>query len=124
MKLLIVDDNPTVRRMLKSIVGNLAEEVYECADGVQALAVYTLHHPHFVLMDIAMKQVDGIAATRQIMNTDPLARVIIVTNYDETDLREAAQQAGACGYVLKENLFEVRRFLQLTGTIEESGNIP
>ncbi len=112
MKLLIVDDNPAVRRLLKSIVGNLAEEIYECKDGIEALAAYRSYHPGFVLMDIAMKQVDGIAATKQIVQSDPAARVIIVTNYDETDLREAAQQAGACGYVLKENLFEVRRLLQ------------
>lgn len=112
MKIMIVDDNPTVRRMLKSIVGSLAEDVYECADGIEAIAAYTLHHPSFVLMDIAMGQMDGIAATRQIIRADPRAKVIIVTNYDETDLREAAQQAGAIGYVLKENLFEVRRLLQ------------
>ena len=109
---MIVDDNPTVRRMLKSIVGNLADEAYECADGSEAIAAYGVHQPSFVLMDIAMGQLDGIAATRQIMKADPLAKVIIVTNYDEVDLREAAQQAGASGYVLKENLFEVRRLLQ------------
>ena len=116
MKLLIVDDNAAVRRMLKSIVGNLAEEVYECTDGIEALAAYTSYHPSFVLMDIAMRQIDGIAATRQIMNFDPAAKVILVTNYDEADLREAAQQAGACGYVLKENMFEVRRLLQMASS--------
>ena len=116
MKLLIVDDNAAVRRMLKSIVGNLAEEVYECTDDVEALAAYLAWHPRVVLMDIAMGQVDGIAATKQIMKTDPTAKVIIITNYDEADLREAAQQAGACGYVLKENMFEVRRFLQIAGS--------
>ena len=112
MKILVVDDNPNVRRMIKSIVGNLVEEVYECTDGSEALAAYSTHHPSYVLMDIAMGQMDGIAATRQIIKADPLAKVIIVTNYDEADLREAAQLAGASGYVLKENLFDVRQFLQ------------
>ncbi|MFN7928123.1 MAG: response regulator transcription factor [Blastocatellia bacterium] len=112
MKILIVDDNPNIRRVLKSIVGTVAEEVYECNDGSEAVIAYDLHHPSFVLMDIAMKQLDGIAATRQILRADPQAKVIIVTNYDEADLREAAQEAGASGYVLKENLFEVRRLLQ------------
>jgi DNA-binding NarL/FixJ family response regulator len=40
------------------------------------------------------------------------ARVVIVTNYGDQPLREAARKAGACGYVLKENLIEVRRLLQ------------
>ena len=52
------------------------------------------------------------AATRMITEVDPAARIIIVTNYDGADLREAARLAGACGYVLKEDLFEVRRLLE------------
>ena len=110
-KLLIIEDNPAVRRVIRSIVTSLAEEIYECADGVDALAAYLAQHPDFVLMDIAMSRLDGIAATRQILAADPEAKVIIVTNYDEADLREAARAAGACGYVLKENLFEVQRLL-------------
>src|SRR5262245_60474703 len=106
MKLLIVEDNPAVRRIIRSIVAPLADEIHECEDGVGALAAYQTHRPDFVLMDVAMSSLDGIAATRQIRAADPAAKVIIVTNYDEADVREEAQQAGACGYVLKENLFE------------------
>ena len=109
MRLLIVEDNPTIRRMIKTIVGALADEVYECDDGAAALAVYQTQRPDVVLMDIALGLVDGITATRQITTADPDAYVIIVTSYDETDLREAAQQAGACGYVLKENLTDLRQ---------------
>ena len=113
MKLLIVEDNPTVRRMIRTIVGALADEVYECGAGGAALAVYQTQHPDVVLMDIALGEVDGITATRQITTADANAYVIIVTSYDETDLREAAQQAGARGYVLKDNLLELRRLLQV-----------
>jgi DNA-binding NarL/FixJ family response regulator len=52
-----------------------------------------------------------ITATKLIKDQYPEAKIIIVTNFDETDLRESALQAGACGYVLKENLFELRRLL-------------
>ncbi len=58
-------------------------------------------------MDIALGQVNGNRATRQITTADQAAHFIIATNYDETDLREAARQAGARCYVLKENLFEM-----------------
>lgn len=112
MKLLIVEDNPSVRRVMRSIVAALADEIYECEDGADALPAYLAHKPDWVLMDIAMKYVNGITATKLIREQDPNAKIIIVTNSDEVDLREAAREAGACGYVLKENLFEVNRLLQ------------
>ncbi|MGE0132058.1 MAG: response regulator transcription factor [Blastocatellales bacterium] len=112
LKLLIIEDNPAIRRVIRSIVTSLAEEIYECEDGAEALAAYLTQRPDFVLMDIAMSRLDGIAATRQIRAADPEAKVIIVTNYDEADLREAARAAGACDYVLKENLLALRQRLR------------
>ena len=111
MKILIVDDNQQMRRTIKSFVIDLAAVVYECADGDEALAAYELRRPDWVLMDIEMKRMDGISATRQIKSQFPGARVMIVSNYDDPDLREAARQAGACEYVVKENLLNVRRIL-------------
>lgn len=119
MRLLIVEDNAAVRRMIRGIVAGVGMEIDECADGAQALAAYVAHHPDWVLMDIAMKDVDGIAATREIRAQDPAAKIIIVTSYDGADLREAAREAGARGYVLKENLLDVRLLLHtLEGTDE------
>jgi len=107
LKLLIVEDSASVRRVIKTVVARLAREIHECNDGAEALAAYTWHRPDFVLMDIQMKLMDGITATRRIKAADPAARVVIVTDYDQPDLREAARQAGACAYVLKENLLEL-----------------
>jgi len=59
-----------------------------------------------------MKAADGIAIAGQICAAFPDANIVILTSYDDADLRQAARKAGACGYVLKENLFEVRRLLQ------------
>ena len=112
MRLLIVDDYPGIHHVITSIVSDLADEIFDCTDGLNALDAYLTHRPDFVLMDFAMAGVDGITATRLIKQADPAARIIIVTNYDGADLREAARIAGACGYVLKENLFEVRHLLQ------------
>lgn len=111
MTLLIVDDNAQVRRMIKSLVGDLAQVIIECDDGAEAPATFALHRPDWVLMDVMMKEVDGFAAARQIKAAFPDARIIIVTNYGDTDLREAARQAGACEYVLKDNLLDVPRIL-------------
>jgi len=112
MSLLIIEDNKQMRRMLKSAVADLASAVYECVDGVEGLAAFAVHQPDCVLMDIALNKMDGITATKEIKRAYPEAKIIIVSNYDSADLREAAQQAGACGYVLKENLLEVRQLLQ------------
>lgn len=112
MKVLIVDDSARVRRLVADFVASVAVEVIECSDGAEALAAYESHQPDVVLMDIEMRDRDGIAATRDIVLAHPHARVVIVTDYDEMDLREAARAVGACGYVLKENLFELRHVLQ------------
>src|SRR6185295_7514134 len=102
MILLIVEDNEQMRRTIKSFVNDLAEAVYECTDGADALAAYEMCRPDWVLMDIEMSRMDGISATRQIRNSFPSAQVMIVSNYNDPDLREAAHQAGACDYVVKE----------------------
>ena len=112
MTLLIVEDNPAVRRLVRQLVADLADEIGECGDGAEAEARYAELQPDWVLMDIEMPRVDGIAATRRIKAAFPDARILIVTNYGDAALRAAALAAGACGYVLKENLLELRRLLQ------------
>ena len=112
MTVLIVEDNAEMRRLLKGVVRQWAETAYECEDGDEALAAYAAHRPDWVLMDIEMKRMDGIAATQQILTADPAAKVIIVTHYDHAEWRAAAQTSGACGYVLKENLLELNTLLR------------
>ena len=121
MKILIVDDNARMRREIKSLVADLADGFCECADGAAACAAHAEHRPDLVLMDIAMTPMDGITATRAIIAADPSARIVIVTGYDDKQLRSAAREAGACGYVLKENLLEVRGLLQ-SAAAKESNN--
>jgi CheY-like chemotaxis protein len=113
MKLLIVEDNPEMRRLMKRMLASLATEISECEDGKEVLDAYALAKPDWVLMDITMREMDGLAATRQLIAQWPQAQVLMVTNHDDEVLRKDAQAAGARGYVLKENLLEVRRWLRL-----------
>jgi CheY-like chemotaxis protein len=106
--ILIVENNTAVRSLVCEIVAPSAGLVYECADGQDALVAYVAHRPDLVLMDIAMPGLDGISATIQIRRVDPTARIVIVTNHDLPELREAARRAGTCAYVLKTNLLELR----------------
>jgi two-component system response regulator DegU len=104
MKILIVDDNAGIRRVLRRTLADTASEFQECTDGCDALSSYEKHRPDLVLMDIRMTKMDGLTATKLIRSSDPTARIIVVTDYDDEDLRIAALKAGACNYVLKEEL--------------------
>jgi len=112
MTVLIVDDNPSVCRVIRAIVAPLVEHVFECCGGEEAIGLYRAHRPDVVLMDVAMRGLDGITATRQIRQVNPAARVVIVTNHDQADLRDAAAAAGACGYVLKTHLLDLRSWFE------------
>ena len=112
---MIVEDNPPMRRLLRRLTEDLFAEVSECGDGAAAAALYESVRPDWVLMDIQMGEVNGIEATRLIISDHPEARIIIVTDYDDAALRRAAEDAGACGYMLKENLLGLRQLLMKEG---------
>ena len=112
MNLLIVEDNARMRQMIKNIVSDLVDEITECADGEDALALFSAKKPDWVLMDIQMKNINGLAATQQILGQFRDAKIVIVTNYNDPKFRESAKEAGAIGYVLKENLLDIRQILQ------------
>lgn len=106
--LLIVEDNPSMRRLIKSIVSDLTLRIHECTDGVEALEAYEKFRPEWVLMDVEMRRKDGFTATREIIEAHPEAKIMIVTKYANKSMREAAKKAGASEYVLKENLLDIR----------------
>jgi CheY-like chemotaxis protein len=112
MTVLIVDDSPTFRELLKTVMAGLVDEVDECADGDEAVAAYAAQRHDWVLMDLQMARMGGLEATRRILAVDRAARVVIVTQYDDAHWRAAAIAAGACGYVLKDNLLDVRLLLE------------
>jgi CheY-like chemotaxis protein len=112
MTILIVEDNASVRRLLKrALQGIAATQIWECEDGADALSAYRDHLPDVVLMDLRMPRMDGLAATRKILRDYPTARIVIVTDCDEDELRVAATDAGACGYALKQDLTELEGLL-------------
>ena len=114
MKVMIVDDNPQMRSMIKSVLTKTAHSFHECSDGGEAVKAFPLFRPDWTLMDIKMKEIDGLLATEAIKHSFPDAKVIIVTQYDDPDLRAKAKRAGAVAYVLKENLMELQGIIQRT----------
>ena len=123
MNFLIVEDNENMRRMIRSIVAELAGETHECTDGSGALAAYAKHLPDWVLMDLKMTEMDGITATRQIKESYPDARIMIVSDYDHLAFRQAASAAGATEYIIKERLLDlcdILRTLSATDPLSET----
>jgi CheY-like chemotaxis protein len=111
MTVMIVEDDRAMRQFIKKLIADLADACYECGDGNQAIAAYGEHHPDWVLMDIRMDGMDGLTATQEIVANWPQAKVAIVTSYNDQSLRDAARRAGACEYVLKDDLHILRDIL-------------
>jgi CheY-like chemotaxis protein len=122
MKAMIVDDSEEVRRMIKTFIADLIDDFVDCGDGRDALSLYTMHRPDLVLMDIEMKEMDGLTATQQIRAAYPMANVIIVSQWDTPALRTSAALAGAGGYINKENLAPLRALLA-SGRVGNSSSV-
>ncbi len=111
MNILIVEDNPLMRAMIREMVGEFADAITECEDGDEAFAAYQHDLPHWVLMDIQMRRVDGFTASRQIKASYPNAQICMVTDYGDARTRRVAAEVGATAFVLKENLEALRTLL-------------
>lgn len=119
MTVLIVEDNAGIRRLLRRTLVETASAIWECSDGSDALAAYEEHRPDIVLMDIRMPRVDGLTATRLIRGYDPSARIIVVTDYEDQDLRTAALEAGAREYVLKHEISDLPEIVSFVGKLPQ-----
>jgi DNA-binding NarL/FixJ family response regulator len=104
IRVLLVDDQALVRGGFRLILESKPgiEVVGEAADGAEAVTLATRSKPDVVLMDVRMPQLDGIAATTQILAALPRARVIILTTFDLDEYVFAALRAGASGFMLKD----------------------
>ncbi len=111
MNILIVDDNRQMREMICQSIKHKCEQIYECADGREAFALYSKFRPDWVLMDWQMPDTDGITATREIIAEYPNANICMITNFDDAVLKEEAAKAGARQFLLKKNLFNLEAVL-------------
>lgn len=111
MKLMIVDDHPGVRSMIRQLVAVAGDTVCECSTGEEAARLAGNFQPDCVTMDIRLPGLNGFDATRAVLAAHPSARVFIVTLFNPPSLQDDAAQAGAAGYVLKDNLASLRTTL-------------
>ncbi|MCL4507257.1 MAG: response regulator transcription factor [Chloroflexi bacterium] len=105
IRVLIVDDHAIVRRGIRALLAEVPdiEVVAEAADGRAAVAQAETLHPHVILMDLMMPNMDGIDATRQIVARLPSCRILVLTSFATDDKVFPAIKAGALGYLLKDS---------------------
>lgn len=101
--LLIADDSQAARTGLKALLKAVPDVqlISEAAGGDEAIRLAERLQPDVILMDLHMPDVNGIEATRQIVDTSPHIAILVLTMYDDDDSVFAAMQAGARGYLLK-----------------------
>jgi DNA-binding NarL/FixJ family response regulator len=105
IRVLVVDDQAMVRAGFRMLLRDEPdiEVVAEASNGLEAVAQAARVHPHVVLMDIRMPELDGLEATRRIIGADPSARILILTTFDLDEYVYRALRAGASGFVLKDD---------------------
>ena len=101
LKVVIADDEPLARERLRMLLADEpeVEVVAEAGDGQQVLDACAAHHPHAVLLDIAMPGIDGLETARRLAASDPPVAVVFCTAYDAHAL--SAFEAAAIDYLVK-----------------------
>lgn len=103
IRVLLVDDDDLMRAGLKAVLSsdNRIDVVGEAPNGRAAIASVRELRPDLVLMDVRMPDLDGIAATRQILTGDAETRIVILTTFEDDEYIFGALNAGASGFLLK-----------------------
>lgn len=105
MKIIIVDDDPLVVSSLKTIVNASGIEVLAIGyNGIEAVDLYKKHRPDLILMDIRMEKMNGIEATKEVIEYDPKAKILLITTFQDDEYILSAINLGCKGYILKQNI--------------------
>jgi len=102
--IMLVDDQELLRMGFRMVLDSQPDlqVVAEAGDGREAIALAARHEPDIVLMDVRMPDLDGVAATREIIASGATSRIIILTTFDLDEYAYAALRAGASGFLLKD----------------------
>ena len=100
-KILVVDDEITIRNLLKEFLNRKGYDVYTAPDGRAAIAKVKEIRPHIVLLDIMMPGMGGIETLKEIRKIDSRVGVIMVTAIADEELGKRAIALGACDYITK-----------------------
>lgn len=100
-RLLLIDDEPAIRRMMSLDLGSDGYEVYTAEDGASGLEEFAKRRPHIVLTDLKMPNMDGIEVLRRIKEISPETEVIVITGHGDLELAIQALQLRASDFLTK-----------------------
>jgi CheY-like chemotaxis protein len=100
---LVVDDEPTIRTLIRAVLEPTEYSVVEAVDGVSALEVAGKLRPDLILLDVALPRLSGLEVCRRLKGDSAMAStpVILLTGFVQQAEREAGKQAGAEGFIAK-----------------------
>jgi two-component system nitrate/nitrite response regulator NarL len=101
-RVLVVDDDPTFRRMLVAALEDEGFVILGAAtDGLEGVALAHALRPDAIMLDVRMPGLDGLAAGRRIRLNDPDVRIVFLSAYDDATLQREAEALGATGFLVK-----------------------
>ncbi len=101
-KLLIVDDSSTVRRSIeRHILSERVTEVFQAANGREAMELFERYRPEFVTMDLTMPEMDGLTCISRMMALKPDTRLMVISALGDAETAIDAVERGANEYVVK-----------------------
>jgi DNA-binding NarL/FixJ family response regulator len=105
LRILIADDHTVVRAGLRTLLESRSgwEVCAEAADGREAVDKAAKHKPHIAILDIGMPLLNGVEAARRIRKASPDSEILILTMHESDDLVQQVVEAGARGYILKDD---------------------
>src|SRR5208337_1204769 len=105
LRILIADDHTVVRAGLRTLLESRSgwEVCAEAADGREAVDKAAKHKPHIAILDIGMPLLNGVEAARRIRKASPATEILILTMHESDDLVQQVVEAGAHGYILKDD---------------------
>ena len=106
IRILLVDDHVLVRAGIRGLIEDIpgTQIVAEAANGREAIAAAKQHKPDLVIMDISMKELNGIEATQSIIHDVPGTKVLMLSMHSAEEFVRRSIKAGASGYVAKDSL--------------------
>lgn len=112
-RILVVEDSTMMRKVIMKVLKEAGHEIVgEASSGADAIEMYKELHPDIVTMDITMRGMDGITASKEIIDIDGDAKILILSNLDEDKYRDEVDKLGAIGLV---NKHKTDQILELVG---------
>ena len=102
VKILVIDDEPSIRSLLDTLLRRKGYDVVLADSGRKGLELFRREHPDVIVLDLKMPEMDGLTVLRQIHSLDPKKPVIILTGAGNTEAEQQVRALGVTEYVEKE----------------------